>query len=76
MRLGTAIHDVRTVKKQVKVVADASIRTEAVLLSSSSADAELQWVIALASEKEASSWLTCRPLKRHGLIKSHQRRVS
>ena len=67
MRLGTAIHDVRTVKKQVKVVADASIRTEAVLLSSSSADAELQWVIALASEKGASSWLTCRPLKRHGL---------
>ena len=66
MELGTAIDDVRAAKKQAKNTVDASVRADAVLLSSS-VDTELQRVIALASEKGASSWLTCRPLKRHGM---------
>ena len=66
MELGTAIDDVRAAKKQAKSTVDASVRADAVLLSSS-VDTELQRVIALASEKGASSWLTCRPLKRHGM---------
>ena len=63
--LGTAIHDVRAAKKRVMATAGESIRAAAQAFSSS-ASSELQRVIALASEPGASSWLTCRPLQRHG----------
>ena len=63
--LGTAVADVRIAKLQAKETSSNAIRAIALDLSSS-VNSDLQRVMELASEKGASSWLTCRPLKRHG----------
>ena len=63
--LGDAIQDVRDAKQRVKTAASESIRATAATLSAT-LDADFQRVITLAAEKGASSWLTCRPIKRHG----------
>ena len=65
LELGDAILDVHNVKRRVKIAAFESVRVTAVTLSAT-LDADFQRVVMLAAEKGASSWLTCRPIKRHG----------
>ena len=65
LALGAAISDVRAAKLRTRISCNNAIR-ETALSFSTSADGKLQRVLALASERRASSWLTCRPMKRHG----------
>ena len=56
-------------RSRIRSQARESIHAEA-LVFASSASTEMQRTIALASERGASSWLTCRPLKAHGFTLS------
>ena len=56
-------------RSRIRSQARESIRAEA-LVFASSASTEMQRTISLASERGASSWLTCRPLKAHGFTLS------
>eukprot|EP00117_Sycon_ciliatum_P033528 scpid19357/ scgid25783/ len=63
--LGDALQEVRKNKQLLRAKAKTSLQAEAVALHSA-APPEVQRTIDLASERGASSWLTCRPLKAHG----------
>ena len=69
VELGDALHDVYAAKKQVQTAARNTIRAHALVLHSSLTP-EKRRIVDLAAEKGASSWLTCRPLKRHGFALS------
>ena len=69
MALGSATSLVRTAKAEVRITARNAVKAQALLLRSSVPEAK-QRVIDLAAEKGSSSWLTCRPLKRHGFALS------
>ncbi|XP_065177350.1 uncharacterized protein LOC135808131 [Sycon ciliatum] len=69
MALGSATSLVRTAKAEVRITARNAVKAHALLLRSSVPEAK-QRVIDLAAEKGSSSWLTCRPLKRHGFALS------
>ena len=63
--LGDSVASVRSKKQEFRSQAKDFIKTE-VTQFMSALDPEQTRVISLASENEASNWLTCRPLKRHG----------
>eukprot|EP00117_Sycon_ciliatum_P022927 scpid97720/ scgid19636/ len=56
---------IRTQERIAISEARNALRADATLISAT-LDTDQQRVIELASEKGASSWLTCRPLARHG----------
>ena len=74
LAFGAAISDVRAAKLRTRISCSNAIR-ETALSFSTSADGKLQRVLALASERGAVSWLTCRLMKLHGftLTKSELR---
>ena len=56
---------VRAIKRKVASDGRNGSKAEATILPAS-LEPEMQHVISLASKKGSSSWLTCRPLARHG----------
>ena len=63
--LGDSLVEVRAIKRKVASDGRNGSKAEATILAAS-LEPEMQHVISLASEKGSSSWLTCRPLARHG----------
>ena len=63
--LGDSVASVRSKKQDICSQAKDFIKTE-VTQFMSALDPEQARVISLTSEKGASNWLTCRPLKQHG----------
>eukprot|EP00117_Sycon_ciliatum_P030601 scpid92847/ scgid24081/ len=66
--LGDSLTQLRTVKATVRAEKRSAFKSMADALRSD--HRELAPVLDLASEKGASSWLTCRPLSRHGFTLS------
>ena len=63
--LGDSLIEVRAIKRKVASDGRNGSKAEATILAAS-LEPDMQHVISLASEKGSSSWLTCRPLDRHG----------
>ena len=63
LRAATAMLAVR--KRQTQLATRARERTATIEIRES-ADKPMKVLLEMASEKGASSWLTCRPLRRHG----------
>eukprot|EP00117_Sycon_ciliatum_P046195 scpid56052/ scgid0290/ len=63
--LGDALVSIRTQKRLATSQSRDALRAEVTMITAT-LNADQQRVIQLASEKGASSWLTCRPLARHG----------
>ena len=63
--LGDSLVEVRAIKRKVASDGRNGSKAEATILAAS-LEPEMQHIISLASEKGSSSWLTCRPLARHG----------
>ena len=63
--LGDSLVEVRAIKRKVASDGRNGSKAEATILAAS-LEPKMQHVISLASEKGSSSWLTCRPLARHG----------
>ena len=63
--LGDAIAQIRTIKRQEWNDARNAQKAQAIEFSASLGP-DCQRVLELSSEKGASSWLTCRPMRRHG----------
>ena len=69
LHLDDALSLVQANRSRIRSQARESIRAEA-LVFASSASMEMQRTISLASERGASSWLTCRSLEAHGFTLS------